>query len=496
MVTRRPIELTFINDRTLSHAIAQFPDIQGSPNIKDFTQVQKMLTELNLSVTREQGVSDEPIRLTVRSPTVPNLSLIDLPGYIQVQSDDQPEALDEKIQGLCNRYIKGTNNIILAISAADVDLANSTALRASRRVDPRGSRTIGVITKMDLVAPTLAADVLKSNKYPLRLGYIGVISKLPPKSVFPLIGSPDIAASVAKVEGEYFDKHEEFAGNKQIGMAALKTKLQEVLEKSMSEALDGAARSIRRDLDDTLYRFKVEYNDRALTPETYLASTLDQLKQHFSALSTQLGKKQLHGILKDALEFTSMDILSERYYSDNRVHELMNLSADDNYWSKKLADSTGNLTRIGIGKTATDLAERALVGEVEKILQHDLLRNSAFARSRVEEAVRDIIDSRRGQTIDQVENSIKPYKWEVEVEQREWDDSRQQALHMLDKEIRLVDEAYDNIAKAAGGARKLKQVMSALQALEKSDSSSEAFMYSGDLLEAGIASVMVTDYIG
>jgi replication fork clamp-binding protein CrfC len=39
----------------------------------------------------------------------------------------------------------------LALTAANTDLANSDALQIARVVDPQGDRTIGVVTKIDLM---------------------------------------------------------------------------------------------------------------------------------------------------------------------------------------------------------------------------------------------------------------------------------------------------------------------------------------------------------
>ena len=97
--------------------------------------------ELNMSDPSSQAVSEEPNRLTIKSSNVPDLSLVDLPGYIQVEAADQPTELKSKIRQLCEKYL-AEPNIILAISSADVDLANSSALRASKTVDPNGSRNI------------------------------------------------------------------------------------------------------------------------------------------------------------------------------------------------------------------------------------------------------------------------------------------------------------------------------------------------------------------
>lgn len=68
--------------------------------------------------------------------------------------------------------------MILAVSPANVDLANSDALKLARSVDPRGLRTLGVLTKLDLMdAGTNALDVLTGRTYPLKLGFVGVVNR-------------------------------------------------------------------------------------------------------------------------------------------------------------------------------------------------------------------------------------------------------------------------------------------------------------------------------
>ena len=71
-----------------------------------------------------------------------------------------------------------TIRVILAVSPANVDLANSESLKLARSVDPRGLRTLGVLTKLDLMdAGTNALDVLQGRTYPLKLGFVGVVNR-------------------------------------------------------------------------------------------------------------------------------------------------------------------------------------------------------------------------------------------------------------------------------------------------------------------------------
>ena len=68
--------------------------------------------------------------------------------------------------------------MILAVSAANVDLANSESLKLARSVDPQCRRTIGILTKLDLMdAGTNALDILTGRVYPLKLGFIGVVNR-------------------------------------------------------------------------------------------------------------------------------------------------------------------------------------------------------------------------------------------------------------------------------------------------------------------------------
>lgn len=67
---------------------------------------------------------------------------------------------------------------MLAVSPANVDIVNSEALKLARHVDPLGRRTIGVLTKVDLMDHgTNALDILSGRVYPLKLGFIGVVNR-------------------------------------------------------------------------------------------------------------------------------------------------------------------------------------------------------------------------------------------------------------------------------------------------------------------------------
>lgn len=91
---------------------------------------------------------------------------------------DQPTDIERQIRSLVLDYISQPNTVILSVSPANVDLANSESLKLAKGVDPQGRRTLGVLTKLDLMdAGTHALDVLTGRVYPLKLGFIGVVNR-------------------------------------------------------------------------------------------------------------------------------------------------------------------------------------------------------------------------------------------------------------------------------------------------------------------------------
>ncbi|GAA5826136.1 hypothetical protein JCM3770_004054 [Rhodotorula araucariae] len=145
----------------------------------DFGEIRKEIEGETLRVAGgNKGISRLPIHLKIYSPNVLNLTLVDLPGLTKIPVGDQPTDIERQIRNLVLDYVSKPNCVILAISPANVDLANSESLKLARAVDPQGRRTIGVLTKLDLMdAGTHAADILTGRVYPLKLGFIGVVGR-------------------------------------------------------------------------------------------------------------------------------------------------------------------------------------------------------------------------------------------------------------------------------------------------------------------------------
>ena len=488
MVTRRPIELTLVNTPKAHAEYGEFPAL-GLGKITDFSQIQKTLTDLNLAVPEKDCVSDDPIQLRICSPNVPDLSLIDLPGYIQVEAFDQPTELKLKIQELCEKYIQPPN-VILAISAADVDLANSTSLRASRRVDPRGERTIGVITKMDLVEPDRGVQMLSDRNYPLRLGYVGVVYKIPQetKSLFKR-GSANILNAITKNESAYFNAHPDAFSDQSrtlTGTPNLRKKLMHVLESTMSSSLASTSEAIQHELAEATYEFKVQYNERSLSAESYLAESMDAFKHSFKGLADSFGRKEVREIVKSELDQQVLNLLAQRYWNkpveslrprdelEEGVQEpLESLPKADPenmpLWNLKLDASTSTLTKLGIGRLATGIAAQALQESLQRLIQDSTFSAHPFAIKAITEASESILRDLSYETSDELEICVKPYKYRVEVEDAEWRRGRENVAEILKRELKDCDTATKAVEDQIGGRRKAKDVVSFIDRVRKGE---------------------------
>jgi dynamin 1-like protein len=193
IVTRRPLILQLINLPTevksngepekevVTDQYSEWGEFLHLPNqmFYDFNEIRgEIIKETDRIAGKKKSVSNAPINLKIYSPNVLNLTLVDLPGITRVPIDDQPHDIELQIKQMVMQYIEKQNALILAVTSANTDLSTSDALALAREVDPEGLRTIGVLTKLDLMDKgTDALDILTGKLSPLKLGYVGVVNR-------------------------------------------------------------------------------------------------------------------------------------------------------------------------------------------------------------------------------------------------------------------------------------------------------------------------------
>lgn len=211
IVTRRPLVLQLIHTPIPEEPSPNAPPytewgqfLHIDKRFTDFNEIRKEIEQETYRVAgQNKGISKLPISLRIYSPNVLDLTLVDLPGLTKIPVGDQPSDIEKQIRNLVVDYISKPNSVILAVSAANVDLANSDSLKLARSVDPQGRRTIGVLTKLDLMdAGTNALDILTGRVYPLKLGFIGVVNRSQQD-----INSEKSMSDALESEAEFFRNH-------------------------------------------------------------------------------------------------------------------------------------------------------------------------------------------------------------------------------------------------------------------------------------------------
>ncbi|CAF2060061.1 unnamed protein product [Rotaria magnacalcarata] len=174
MVTKRPLVLQLVTSHEPEYGVFTHKPHQRFTNYADIRQEIENDTK---AVVRDNiGVSNMPINLTIYSPHVVNLTLVDLPGIVKVPSQGQPFDICKKIDDIILEYISHENCLILAVTPANIDIVTSDALVMARSKDPMGKRTIGVLTKLDMMGRGHnARDVLLNKVVVLERGFIGVV---------------------------------------------------------------------------------------------------------------------------------------------------------------------------------------------------------------------------------------------------------------------------------------------------------------------------------
>ena len=105
----------------------------------DFDKIrQEIENETDRVTGTNQGISNNPIRLKIFSPNVLNLTLVDLPGMTRIPVGEQPRDIEQQIRNMIMQYISNPNAIILSVTAANTDIANSDGIKLAKEVDPEG----------------------------------------------------------------------------------------------------------------------------------------------------------------------------------------------------------------------------------------------------------------------------------------------------------------------------------------------------------------------
>lgn len=351
IVTRRPLILQLL---TATTEYGEFLHSKG----KKFTDFDEICKEINTETNRLTGsnkaISPVPIHLRIYSPHVLDLTVVDLPGITKVPVGDQPVDIEYQIRDMIMQYICKENCLILAVTPANTDLANSDALKLAKDVDPQGQRTIGVITKLDLMdAGTDAREILENRLLPLRRGYIGVVNR----SQKDIDGKKDIKAAL-HAEEAFFMSHPAYEHMaERMGTPYLQTKLNQHLTNHIRETLP----AFRSHLQGQLMALNKEAEEyRQYNPEDPARRTKTLLK------SVQRLAVDFEKLIEGSGNRVDTDNLSggariNRIFHERFPYELVKIESDERKLRQEINYAIRNIHGVRSGLFTPDMAFEAIV---------------------------------------------------------------------------------------------------------------------------------------
>ena len=272
------------------------------------------LTEGNKDKFPDWKNEKNSILLELVTPTAPELTIVDLPGIVRTATDGQSEDVIATIDSMLNHFLENPRTCILAVIPANVDLATSEILQRAAKVDPEGSRTIGVLTKPDLVDKGGEGEVLQvltNIKRPLQHGYF-MLKNRSQEQLNKKVSFKEAKES----EMEFFKTSPYSDYRSQLGIEALQSALAELLVSRIQLALP----DIKTEVDCILESSQQQLETLGKTPPEGLgvqraacfSVVSDILSDMRGEMSGNYSEKQLLYSERDHRHKFAADILATR----------------------------------------------------------------------------------------------------------------------------------------------------------------------------------------
>merc|ERR1719282_1090756 len=271
--------------------------------------------------------------------------------------EDDEEQMKEELKEAFRIYDKEgqgfiTNEtcLILAVTPANTDLATSDALTMAKSVDPEGLRTIGVLTKLDLMDEgTDARDVLENRLLPLRRGYVGVVNR----SQKDIDGKKDIKAAVA-AERKFFLSHPAYRHMAdKCGTPYLQKQLNAQLTNHIRDTLPSLRDKLQRQmlgLEKEVEQYKhFQPNDPSIKTKAML-QMVQQLQQDFERAIEGSGSGNVN-----TLELSGGAKIN-RLFHERFPYEIVRMEFDEKELRKEIAFAIRYIHGVRVGLFTPDRA--------------------------------------------------------------------------------------------------------------------------------------------
>lgn len=335
MVTRSPLQIELIQSPNRTITFGDYVDGKWIKNIEynlslptlSSTEKQNIVEQIEM-ITRknagnEMNITNTCIFIQIHSPTIPNLTLIDLPGLTMVACTDkgQPKDIKQQIRNVVGEYIKPSKTIILAVMPARTDIEADMALDLIKEYDPDGYRTIGILTKLDLMNENTDVSQLLENNVSIDLqmkyGYYGIRNRSKTET------HDKTVAEGLELEHQYFANHSVYSNSKysdHLGIPSLCKRLRDILITSIKTNLPILLTDLRNELrENTIQLDKlgepIPLDETAKT--TYIHTIIYQFSRKFVGILEDRGHHINTGrTMKDIFIQYRKDLLDINPFND------------------------------------------------------------------------------------------------------------------------------------------------------------------------------------
>jgi len=300
---------------------------------ENILNLQKDILSFSKKVTQgDNNISNVEMVIKIQSQDVTNLTLIDLPGLINVPKIDEGQDKDIKqhILNMINKYASNPNSIILAVLQSRADIEVDEILGICKNLDKENSRSIGILTKPDLMSDNtcvsnyLTGDI--SNNLKLKFGYFCIKNKI----------SEDDTT-----ETEYFNNHKIYSkleDKSRLGVVNLSLTLSNILLNKIREYIPDISFEVNNRLVETeqsLVKFKKSIPDNISENKDFILNLFitnftENLNNSIENKSIELnyGRKIKQNFIDYRNEINNINILEK---IDDKLIEEIIISSEGNH---------------------------------------------------------------------------------------------------------------------------------------------------------------------
>ncbi|KAM3438697.1 hypothetical protein NHJ13734_004038 [Beauveria thailandica] len=163
-------------------------------SVSTTSELNDQLSSILLEVNERMGVrtsqnpkgiktfTEDVLKIEKCGPDEDYLTVIDVPGLFEDTKHNSTTETDKTmVQNMVRKYICDDQTIILAVIPCFVDFATQKILALAEEYDPTGERTLGILTKPDLLTEesgkSVVCSLIRGDQRPLNLGYYLVRSR-------------------------------------------------------------------------------------------------------------------------------------------------------------------------------------------------------------------------------------------------------------------------------------------------------------------------------